>query len=173
MGSDKDNWWKEPLSVAASGLPNISEVWGGKQTSDRKLLIEASKRLSTVLEGTSRGPWVPYPTPTVGGSVPAEDETGWTITRPHCSTHGGDMCEEDCAKELLRTGGEGCEEDYVSMPDVHYMCVMNPIVGRQLSVLFYQAALSLTPDDLPLAQLVKLAKAVLGHLDENGNEYSA
>lgn len=94
-------------------------------------LRAAATKLREAAAKATRGPWVYYQTTTRSDH---DEDVAWTVCRPLClKDNNGDECEPDCGADVLRTGAENCEHDYISQGDVEWMTLVDPGVAEPLA----------------------------------------
>lgn len=86
-------------------------------------LRDAAKALRDTAAKATRGPWVFFQTITRND---LDEDMAWTVCRPVCEKANGSECDPDCGADVLQTGAEGCEHDYIAQGDVVWMTLVHP-----------------------------------------------
>lgn len=135
-----------------------------------ELLERAAARLEDLAGDATRGPWLAAQT-TISRHEPSTH--GWTISRPWCGKCEGPECPDDCGANVLVTGAEDCDEDYVSEPDATWIAAMHPGVAAPLAAWLrgcavgarYLDEMGMSPKPDPQEHALEFARLVLGEAE--------
>lgn len=99
-------------------------------------LRAAATKLRETAANATRGPWITHPTMGQNGG----DTQTWTVGLPFCNGGAPDPCEPSCAGDVVTTGREGCEEDYLSEADACWIALAHPGLAEPLTAWLESAA---------------------------------
>jgi hypothetical protein len=95
-------------------------------------LRQAASLVRELAYDATRGPWVAHPT--ISRADLEDRSSAWTICRPICDQQVPGECEPDCGRNVLQTGAESCEEDFLGENDAQWIALMHPGLAKPLAV---------------------------------------
>ena len=109
---------------------------GDTETTISEELRTAAGALRATAAKATRGPWTTHPTTGQSGG----DTQTWTVGLPFCNGGAPDPCEPGCAGDVVTTGREGCEEDFLGEGDAAWIALASPTLAEPLASWLESAA---------------------------------
>lgn len=135
---------------------------------------EAAKLLRETAADATPGRWIYYPTPS---RRHLDDHEAWTIGLGYCDKPDGADCMPDCGEDVVRTGGQGCAEDFVSAENAAWISLASPVIAEPLTAWLEWAAREIDRNQYRAprhrydpAEALDVARAVLGQPADGGTE---